>query len=253
MSSFSCRTIPVLSLSITSLITPSLFAQDTAGVGTIQGALKDATGAPVQAVRICVQTTARCGESSDVGMFRISEVRAGQYRLEIIVPGKPPFLSSPIEVRAGIEATVEIDLPQIDDVRQSVTVSDSVFVPTEEIKTSGFLIQRYEIFKAAGDLVGVKVFKHPTNSDAYFGRSDNQALADQGVPAHTLSVAYEFPDYHQVGDSWDKIDYENMAKVDRMVAVGLLMIANNPSEPKWNEANPKAARYVKAWHDHHPN
>jgi Zn-dependent M28 family amino/carboxypeptidase len=109
-----------------------------------------------------------------------------------------------------------------------------------------------EIFKAAGDAVGIKVFKHPTNSDAYFSRSDNQALADQGVPAHTLSVAYEYPDYHKVGDSWDKIDYDNMARVDQMVAVGLLMIANNPAEPKWNEANPKTARYVKAWQDHHP-
>jgi hypothetical protein len=107
-----------------------------------------------------------------------------------------------------------------------------------------------EIFKAAGDLVGIKVFKHPTNSDAYFGRSDNQALADQGVPAHTLSVAYEYLDYHQVGDHWDKVDYDNMAKVDRMVTVGVLMIANNASEPKWNEANPKAARYLKAWRDH---
>jgi hypothetical protein len=108
-----------------------------------------------------------------------------------------------------------------------------------------------ETFKAAGDLVGIRVFKHPTNSDAYFGRSDNQALADQGVPAHTLSVAYEYPDYHRVGDHWDKIDYDNMAKVDRMVLVGLLMIANNAVEPKWNESNPKAARYLKAWQDHH--
>jgi hypothetical protein len=108
-----------------------------------------------------------------------------------------------------------------------------------------------EIFKAAGDLVGIKVFKHPTNSDAYFGRSDNQALADQGVPAHTLSVAYEYPDYHRVGDHWDKVDYDNMAKVDRMVAVGLLLIASNRTEPKWNEGNPKAARYLKAWRDHH--
>jgi hypothetical protein len=106
-----------------------------------------------------------------------------------------------------------------------------------------------EIFKAAGDLVGIKVFKHPTKSDSYFGRSDNQALADQGVPAHTLSVAYEYPDYHRVGDHWDKVDYDNMAKVDRMVALGLLMIANNPNEPKWNEANPKASRYLKAWLD----
>lgn len=106
-----------------------------------------------------------------------------------------------------------------------------------------------EIFKAAGDLVGIKVFKHPTKSDTYFGRSDNQALADLGVPAHTLSVAYDYPDYHRVGDHWDKIDYENMAKVDRMVALGLLMIANSAIEPKWDEANPKAARYLKAWRD----
>jgi hypothetical protein len=108
-----------------------------------------------------------------------------------------------------------------------------------------------ETFKAAGDLVGIKVYKHPVNSDAYFGRSDNQALADQGVPAHTLGVAFEFPDYHQVGDHWDKIDYDNMARVARMVTVGLLAIANNPNEPRWNEANPKAARYLKAWRDRH--
>jgi hypothetical protein len=106
-----------------------------------------------------------------------------------------------------------------------------------------------EIFKAAGELTGIKVFKHPTKSDTYFGRSDNQALADQGVPAHTLSVAYEYPDYHGVADTWDKLDYDNMAKVDRMVAVGLLMIANNLAEPKWNETNPKAAKYLKAWRE----
>ncbi|HVQ37078.1 MAG TPA: M28 family metallopeptidase [Pyrinomonadaceae bacterium] len=105
------------------------------------------------------------------------------------------------------------------------------------------------IFQAAGDLVGIKVFKHPTKSDSYFGRSDNQALADLGVPAHTLSVAYEYPDYHRVGDHWDKVDYDNMANVDRMVALGLVMIANNPTEPKWDETNPKAARYLKAWRD----
>src|SRR6185295_14202810 len=103
------------------------------------------------------------------------------------------------------------------------------------------------IFKAAGEMTGIKVYKHERNSDAFFGRSDNQALADQGVPAHTLSVAYGYPDYHGLGDHWDKIDYANMAKVNRSVAVGLAMIANNPQEPKWNEANPKTERYIKAW------
>lgn len=108
------------------------------------------------------------------------------------------------------------------------------------------------IFKTAGELTGITVYKHERNSDAYFGRSDNQALADQGVPAHTLCTAFDYPDYHGVGDHWEKIDYENMARVDRMVVLGLTMIANNPEAPKWNEANPKAARYLSAWKLHHP-
>ena len=106
-----------------------------------------------------------------------------------------------------------------------------------------------EIFKAAGDLTGITVFKHPNNSDAFFGRSDNQALADQGVPAHTICVAFEYPDYHGLGDHWEKVDYDNMARTNKMVALGLLMIAEKEEAPKWNEANPKTARYVKAWKD----
>lgn len=103
------------------------------------------------------------------------------------------------------------------------------------------------IFEKAGELTGIRVYKHPQNSDSFFGRSDNQALADQGVPAHTLCVAFIFPDYHQAGDHWDKINYPNLAKTNRMVALALLTIADNTAEPKWNEANPKTERYVKVW------
>jgi hypothetical protein len=99
----------------------------------------------------------------------------------------------------------------------------------------------------AGEAEGVKVFKHPTNSDAYFSRSDNQSLADAGVPAHTLSVAYEFPDYHAVGDEWTKIDFANMERVVRAVGLAALLVADDAREPRWNEQNPKAAPYVEAW------
>ena len=107
------------------------------------------------------------------------------------------------------------------------------------------------IFKAAGELTGITVYKHEGNSDSYFARSDNQALADQGVPAHTICVAFNYPDYHAPGDHWEKVDYVNMAGVDRMVALGLVMIANNPEEPKWIESNAKTARYVAAWKMRH--
>jgi len=103
------------------------------------------------------------------------------------------------------------------------------------------------IFKAAGEKTGITVYKHEKNSDAFFGRSDNQAMADAGIPAHTLCTAFVYPDYHAAGDHWEKVDYANMAKVNRMVALALLTIADNPEAPKWNEANPKTARYVGAW------
>ncbi len=103
------------------------------------------------------------------------------------------------------------------------------------------------IFKKAGELTGINVYKHETNSDSFFGRSDNQALADQGVPAHTLCVAFIFPDYHKASDHWDKVNYPNLAKTNRMVALALVMLAESAAEPKWNEANPKTARYVQAW------
>ncbi len=103
------------------------------------------------------------------------------------------------------------------------------------------------VFRQAGERTGITVFKHPKNSDDFFGRSDNQALADQGVPAHTLCVAFEYPDYHGLGDHWEKVDYDNMARINRMVALSLLMIADNPVAPRWNEANPKTSRYVEAW------
>ncbi|MEP7343231.1 MAG: M28 family peptidase [Acidobacteriota bacterium] len=103
------------------------------------------------------------------------------------------------------------------------------------------------IFKAAGEKTGITVYKHEKNSDAFFGRSDNQAMADAGIPAHTLCTAFVYPDYHAAGDHWEKVDYANLAKVNRMVALALLTFADNAAAPKWNEANSKTARYVKAW------
>jgi hypothetical protein len=101
------------------------------------------------------------------------------------------------------------------------------------------------ILHRAGAAVGVDVTRHPVKSDAYFGASDNASLARAGVPAHTLSVAYMFPDYHGADDEWDRIDFANMARVDRMAALGLLLIADGPA-PAWDKDNPKAAPYRNA-------
>ena len=83
------------------------------------------------------------------------------------------------------------------------------------------------------------------NGDAYFVASDNAALARKGVPAHTVCTAFQYPDYHGPADTWDKLDYANMAKVVQAVAVGVRDLARG-ARPKWNETNPKTARFVAA-------
>lgn len=102
------------------------------------------------------------------------------------------------------------------------------------------------VLRKAGELTGTNITRHPVNSDRYFSQSDNQALADLGVPAHTISVAYQYPDYHGAADTWDKIDYSNMVAIDRTVALAILMVANDPQPPRWNTDNPKTAKYVEA-------
>lgn len=102
------------------------------------------------------------------------------------------------------------------------------------------------VFSEAGMMTGVKVENSPDSND-YFGRSDNLVFAEAGIPAHTLCVAYTFPDYHAVDDSWEKINYPNLARVNRMIALGVLMLAENPNAPRWNEAEPGARPYLKAW------
>ena len=104
-------------------------------------------------------------------------------------------------------------------------------------------------FEMAGKATGVKIYNPENNSEEYFARSDNQSLADQGVPATTILTVFEFPDYHKVGDEWDKLDYPNLARVDRTIALTVMMIADDPQAPHWNEANPKTEKYIRAWRE----
>jgi len=122
----------------------------------------------------------------------------------------------------------------------------------EGVKKAGFNITGAtftdlpQMIAKAAATVGVKYIEDPQHSDAYFMASDNGALALVGVPAHTISVAYGYPDYHRVGDHWDKLDYPNFALVVRAAATAAYAVADSTTEPKWNAANPKAKRYAEA-------
>jgi len=97
----------------------------------------------------------------------------------------------------------------------------------------------------AGNETGLQVTKNAKLNELFFAQSDNQALADAGVPAHTLSVGYMFPDYHKASDEWSKIDYANLALVDRTVAVAVYEVADSADTPQWKDI-PQTQRYIKA-------
>lgn len=54
------------------------------------------------------------------------------------------------------------------------------------------------------------------------------------------------PDYHRASEEWPKLDYENMAKLDRAIALSVFQIAGSTATPEWNAANSKTEAYRKA-------
>lgn len=99
---------------------------------------------------------------------------------------------------------------------------------------------------ASGKKAGIDVVMDKDASGPFFMRSDNAAMAGFGVPAHTVSVGYEDPEYHQANDHWETIDYPNMAKVVRALVHATLDLANDPVAPKWADI-PATQRYREAF------
>ena len=130
------------------------------------------------------------------------------------------------------------------NLEQTGRTDDSEGAQVNSVAMTGFDFSTVgEMLKKPAEQAGIRLWKHAAFSDQFFGRADNQSLADAGVPAHTLSVAYGFSDYHGKDDTWDKLDYDNMARVTRMLARGVYDIADDTARPVWTAA-PKAAGYA---------
>jgi hypothetical protein len=108
------------------------------------------------------------------------------------------------------------------------------------------------ILNEAAQPTGIPIKKDLPSKGEFFERSDNLSLARAGVPSHTIYVADDYSDYHKVGDDWQKIDYANMARVDRAIALGLLRLASDAAPPQWNEASSGARPYAAAAKKLHP-
>ncbi len=186
------RASSIVSAGLTAVVifvTASAAAQDTTGVGAIGGVVLSAAGAPAEGVRVCALDTSACATSDAAGAFRIDGLRAGAYRLEILPLEGLPFTSAPVDVRAGLDGAVEITLPRVENIQQTITVTAPAFQAPAEVKNSGFLVAPREILKSAAALQDVSRYVQGLPG-VVIGTNDfrNDIIVRGGSPLENLFV-----------------------------------------------------------------
>ena len=164
-------------------------AQDTTGAGSIAGVVRSAASQPVSGARVCALDTPTCVTTDAEGRFRIPDVRPGSYRLEILPPEGLPITSDPVEVRAGLDGTVDVLLPEADVLTQTVTVTAPAFTPPAEVRNSAFLLNPRSVLKSAGALQDVSRYVQSLPG-VVIGSNDfrNDIIVRGGSPLENLFV-----------------------------------------------------------------
>ena len=168
---------------------PPAWAQDTTGVGGIRGTITQGGGNPVAEARVCALGSAACTTTGVDGAFRLSGLRPGAYQLEILPADGAPYVSDPIDVRAGVEATIAVTVPEGQRLEERVTVTAPAFRTPDEVKTSGYLVAPGEILKSAGALQDVSRYVQSLPGVA-IGSNDfrNDLIVRGGSPLENLFV-----------------------------------------------------------------
>jgi Peptidase family M28 len=82
---------------------------------------------------------------------------------------------------------------------------------------------------------GAKLVADPHPQQNFFQRSDNYALAKQGVIAQTVSSFSLHKDYHQPSDDLAHIDFTHMQQAVRSMIKPVEWLANSSFKPQWVE------------------
>jgi hypothetical protein len=163
-------------------------AQDTTGAGAVRGRVNTAAGEPAADVAVCLPAISRCVVTDARGRFVVPDVRQGRYRVEILAPALPT-LTTDLDVRAGLDATNEVTLPDAGGVQETVTVTAPQFVTAEEVKSSAFLVSSRDILLSAGALQDVSRYVQ-TLPGVVFGANDfrNDLIVRGGSPLENLYI-----------------------------------------------------------------
>jgi Zn-dependent M28 family amino/carboxypeptidase len=81
---------------------------------------------------------------------------------------------------------------------------------------------------------GAHIVADPHPKENFFQRSDNIALARQGIIAQTVSSFGLHTDYHQVSDELQTIDWNHMVTAIASMEAPVRWLADTPWKPTWN-------------------
>lgn len=80
---------------------------------------------------------------------------------------------------------------------------------------------------------GAKLVADPHPEQNFFQRSDNFALAKQGIIAHTVSSFGLHKDYHRPSDDVARIDFNHMEQAIESMIKPVQWLANSDFNPQW--------------------
>jgi Peptidase family M28 len=81
---------------------------------------------------------------------------------------------------------------------------------------------------------GAHLLADPHPTEKFFQRSDNYALARQGIIAHTVSSFGLHTDYHQPSDELSTIDFPHMVNAIASMIEPVRWLANATWKPEWS-------------------
>jgi hypothetical protein len=82
---------------------------------------------------------------------------------------------------------------------------------------------------------GAQLVDDPHPEENFFMRSDNYALAKDGIVAQTVSSYGLHKDYHQPTDTLDKVDWPHLNSAIGSMIAPISWLANSDFTPQWNE------------------
>ncbi len=108
--------------------------------------------------------------------------------------------------------------------------------PDPLIPTGSLWLTGYDRSNLGPELAkhGARLVNDPRPKEDFFRRSDNYALARQGIVAHTVSSFGLHKDYHHVSDELKTIDFNHMTDAIASMLEPIRWLADTDFRPTWN-------------------